>query len=70
MQMSDYEQDIGFLKATMSHQSAMIEELRGDMKEMKQHWSELKGGWRVLMVVAAFLGAGITHAINWVMKHA
>lgn len=68
--MSDsYDQDIGFIKATMDHQSAMIEELRADMKEMKQHWSELRGGWRVVLVVAAFFGAIVTHIINWVMKH-
>jgi archaellum component FlaC len=69
--MSDsYDQDIGFIKATMEHQSKIIEELRNDMKEMKQNWAEVRGGWRVVLVVAAFVGAGVTHAINWVMKHA
>lgn len=68
--MTEYDQSIGFLKATMEHQSAMIEELRTDMKEMKQHWAELKGGWRVVLVVAAFVGAIVTQAINWIMKHA
>lgn len=60
--------DLGFLKATIEHQSQMIEELRSDMKEMKGNWAELKGGWRVVLIVAAFVGAGVTHAINYTIK--
>lgn len=66
--MSVEQHDLGFLKATIEHQSQMIEELRADMKEMKQNWSELKGGWRVVLIVAAFVGAGVTHAVNWAIK--
>ena len=67
--MSIEQQDLGFLKATIEHQSMMIAELRADMKEMKHNWSELKGGWRVLLFVSAILGAGVTHVINWFIKH-
>ena len=66
--MSD-SQDMGYLKATMEHQSLMIEELRADMKAMKANWAELKGGWRVVLVVAAFVGAIVTQVIGWAMKH-
>ena len=61
-------QDLGYIKATIEHQSQMIEELRTDMKEMKHNWSELKGGWRVVLVVAAFVGAGVTHLINYTIR--
>ena len=65
--MSD-SQDMGYIKATMEHQSLMIEELRADMKDMKGNWAELKDGWRVVLIVAAFVGAGVTHAINYTIK--
>lgn len=65
--MSD-SQDMGYIKATMEHQSLMIEELRADMKAMKANWAELKGGWRVVLIVAAFVGAGVTHVINYTIK--
>lgn len=63
------QQDLGFLKATIEHQSQMIEELRQDMKDMKQNWSELKGGWRVLLIVSSLLGAIATQVASWIMKH-
>ena len=65
--MSD-SQDLGYIKATIEHQSLMIEELRTDMKDMKGNWAELKGGWRVVLIVADFVGAGVTHVINYTIK--
>lgn len=62
-------EDMGYLKATIEHQSLMIEELRTDMKEMKKNWSELKGGWRVVLVVAALVGGLMSQVINWGVKH-
>jgi hypothetical protein len=65
----DFNQDIGYIKATMEHQSGLIEELRNDMKEMKANWAEVKGGWKVILVVAAFVGAIVTQAVSWGFKH-
>lgn len=70
--MGDVDRDIGALTEGMASLKEQVAEMRRDFAEMrtdtaaiKQSFSEIKGGWKVVISLAAFAGAGL----SWVTTH-
>lgn len=65
--MSDLEmhQDMGSVKAQLEVLNREMKELKTDVRQIRDDFSQVKGGWRTLIGVAAILGA----AVSWVANH-
>jgi hypothetical protein len=64
-QMSDLNQDMGSVKAQLEFLNREMKELKNDVRHIRDDFSQVKGGWRTLIGVAALLGA----AISWLGNH-
>ena len=65
--MSDLEmhQDMGSVKAQLEVLNREMKELKTDVRQIRDDFSQVKGGWRTLIGVAAILGA----AVSWIANH-
>jgi hypothetical protein len=63
--MSDLNQDMGSVKAQLEFLNREMKELKNDVRCIRDDFSQVKGGWRTLIGVAAILGAGV----SWVANH-
>jgi hypothetical protein len=68
----DLQRDIGRMEAEMSALKFSMDEMREDMKAIRnelaifrQNFSELKGGYKTLLSMAALVGAGIGQVVQW-----
>jgi hypothetical protein len=66
-EMSDLEmhQDMGSVKAQLEVLNREMKELKTDVRQIRDDFSQVKGGWRTLIGVAAILGAGV----SWIANH-
>ena len=67
--MSEVERDIGGLEARMARVEQDIKELRDDVREVLNHVSAAKGGWRTLVTIGSAmtaLGAGVATLVSWI----
>ena len=66
----DIQRDIGRMEAELSSLKRSMDELRADVKDIKNCFHEMQGGTRTLLGVATVIGSVSTLAINWFMgKH-
>lgn len=66
----DIFRDFGRMEQEICSLTKTIEEMRRDLKEMKEAFHQLKGGTRALLGVAAIIGACISFFVQWFMgKH-
>lgn len=70
----DLQRDIGRMEAEMSALKFSMDEMREDMKAIRaelvvfrQHFSELRGGYKTLLGLAAVIGAVISQVMQWWM---
>lgn len=65
--MSDLEiyQDMGGVKVQLEVLNREMKELKSDVRCIRDDFSQVKGGWRTLIGVAAILGAGV----SWIANH-
>ena len=64
-EMSDLNQDMGSVKAQLEFLNREMKELKSDVRHIRDDFSQVKGGWRTLIGVAAILGAGV----SWLGNH-
>lgn len=62
------QRDIGRMESEIKTLQSTLEEVRQDLKAVKQAFHELKGGTKFLMSAAAACGAIIAIAIEWFSK--
>ena len=62
--MSDLNQDMGSVKAQLEFLNREMKELKKDVRCIRDDFSQVKGGWRTLIGVAAILGAGVSWTAN------
>lgn len=69
--MSDeIQRDLGRMEAELSSLKRSMDELRDDVKDIKNCFHEMQGGTRTLLGVATVIGSGSTLLINWFLgKH-
>jgi archaellum component FlaC len=67
--MSDIDaRDFGRLESDVLALKSLIEEIKSDVKELKQAQAEMTGGTKVLLGMAAVLGAGLSQVIGWLVS--
>lgn len=62
---------IGQLQADSARQGKDIDEMKVDLKEIKDILSQAKGGWKTLMLVAGIsgsVGALVGKVFPWILK--
>lgn len=59
------EREIGSLITQIEVLNREMKELKADVRELRDEFSSIKGGGRVMMGIAAFLGSGLT----WGLTH-
>lgn len=66
--MSDIDsREFGRLEAEVAQLRDMVSEIRTDMKEMKRNWNEARGGFKVLLGIAAVLGGLLSQGMSWAL---
>ena len=59
----------GKLEAEVSSLRGLLEEVRTDLKIMKERDDKREGGLKILLAVAAMLGSSLTFVVKWVVDH-
>lgn len=59
--------EFGRLEAEVQQLKDIVSEIRSDLKDMKKNWDEANGGIRVLLGVAAVIGAASGQFIHWIL---
>ena len=66
--MSDIDaRDFGRLESDVLALKSLMEEIKADVKELKQAQAEMTGGTKVLLGIAALLGAGLSQVVGWLI---
>jgi hypothetical protein len=66
--MTNFDRDIGELRARMAAVEAEVHDMRRDVREIRDALVGLRGGWRVLtlvVAVSASLGAAASKLLPW-----
>jgi len=58
------EREIGSLITQIEVLNREMKELKADVRELREEFSSIKGGGRVMMGIAAFLGSGMTWGLT------
>ena len=58
------EREIGSLITQIEVLNREMKELKTDVRELRDEFSSIKGGGRVMMGIAAFLGSGLTWGLT------
>jgi hypothetical protein len=65
--MDDVQRDLGRMEAQLSAMTSVITDVRMELRQvsanqaaMKEDFDKVKGGWRVLIGLAAILGGGVS----------
>lgn len=64
----DVQRDLGRMEGEINAMRNLLNEVREDVKEIKTAFHQMKGGTRVLLVVAAAVGAGVNHLVSWLLS--
>jgi hypothetical protein len=66
----DLHREIGSLLSQVEVLNREMKEIRGDVRSLRDDFSSIKGGGRVMMGIAALFGSGFTWALsNFIGKH-
>lgn len=69
-EQENIQRDIGRMEAEIVSLKETMEDVRKDLKDIKQSFHELKGGTKFMMSAAAVAGAIISFAFSWLsLKH-
>lgn len=68
--MSDVEvhRDLGRMEAEISATRELLDEVRKDVKAMREDWTAAKSGTRVFLGIAAVVGAVLMKALDWALS--
>lgn len=62
---TDLHQDMGSVKAQLEALNREMRDVKNDVRKIRDDFSQVKGGWRTLIGLAAFIGGGI----SWLASH-
>lgn len=69
-EMTELHKEIGSLLAQVETLNREVKELKVDVRQMRDDFAAVKGGSRVLIGIAAFVGSGLTWALTQIFgKH-
>jgi chromosome condensin MukBEF ATPase and DNA-binding subunit MukB len=70
MSENDIHRDIGSISAQIEVLNREMRDIKSDVKQLREDFAAVKGGWRTLIGIAAILGAGVSWLANYVIgKH-
>lgn len=59
--------DFGRLESEVSQLKDLLEEVRTEVKYLRQKQDEMTGGTKMLLGLSAILGAGLSQAVAWMV---
>jgi hypothetical protein len=59
--------DFGRLESEVSQLKDLLEEVRSEIKYLRRKQDEMTGGTKVLLTIAAILGAGLSQTLGWII---
>lgn len=62
---TDLHQDMGAVKAQLEVLNREMRDVKADVRQIRDDFSQVKGGWRTLIGIAALLGGGV----SWLISH-
>jgi chromosome condensin MukBEF ATPase and DNA-binding subunit MukB len=62
---SELHRDVGSLSAQIEGLNREMREMKTDVKQLREDFAAVKGGWRTLIGIAAILGG----AVSWLASH-
>ncbi len=65
MAEADLHQDMGSVKAQLEALNREMRDVKSDVRQIRDDFSQVKGGWRTLIGIAAILGG----AVSWLANH-
>lgn len=66
--MSDIERDLGRMETELLNVQKLLDEVRLDLKEIKDELSEIRGERRTLLYIAAAVGGALSLCGNWIIS--
>lgn len=65
--MSDFERDLGRMENEIHNVKKLLDEVRTDLKEIKDELGELRGANKTLLWLAGSFGGGLSLLGNWIV---
>lgn len=65
--MSDFERDLGRMENELHNVKKLLDEVRIDLKEIKDELGEIRGANKTLLWFAGAFGGGLSLIGNWVV---
>lgn len=59
------QRDLGNMEAQLATLNREMKELKDDVRKIREDFAHVKGGWRMLIGIAAILGG----AVSWAASH-
>jgi chromosome condensin MukBEF ATPase and DNA-binding subunit MukB len=67
---SDLNRELGSLITQIEVLNREMKEVKTDVRQMRDDFSAVKGGWRVMLGIAALIGSGLTWGLTQIFgKH-
>lgn len=66
--MSDFERDLGRMENELHNVKKLLDEVRVDLREIKQELSEMRGSGRTILWFAAAFGGAVSLFGNWIVQ--
>lgn len=65
--MSDIERDLGRMETELLNVKKLLDEVRVDLKEIKDELGEIRGGHKTLLWLASAFGGALSLFGNWIV---
>lgn len=63
-EVAEHSIEIKHMQADIDHMMEDIDEMKAQLKKIEHTLSEIRGGWKVLIGVAAFIGAIVSYIVT------
>ena len=67
MSDEDLHRDMGRLEGEMNSLKELLAEVRGDVKEIKASFDQMRGGTNTLLGFSAVIGAVVSQGVAWLL---
>lgn len=61
----ELQRDVGRLEGEMEALKVLLNEVRGDVKDIKASFDQMQGGTKTLIAFSAVIGAALSQALHW-----
>lgn len=63
--MGEVDRDIGKLEAQVETLTKLVAELGGEVKQLREEFAQVRGGWKAVITLAAMAGG----ALSWLSTY-